>query len=106
MTDQYRLTDQGLPGCPDCDANLTLVSTWPSPGLWGYHQVQVYECPTHGPIFVSPDAVVEQGAWWGRPYVPPPDDGDRDARVPATRKPVPVLDADAIALPEPEPDAQ
>lgn len=67
--------------------------------------MHVYECPTHGPLFVSPQALAEDGFWWGRPSGPPPNDGHRDARVPAPRKPVPALDVDAIALPGPEPDS-
>jgi len=104
MSDQWRVTDQLFPGCLDCDATLTLVSSWPARGPWGYHEVRVYECATHGLVFVAPPSLGAEAELWGRPYTPPPDDGDRNARVPAHLKPAPALDADAIALPEPEPD--
>ncbi len=70
-------------------------------GLWGYHEVWTYECPTHGPIFVSPHvsvahgptkAVADTGA----------DNSDRDSLIVAPRKPAPTLDVDAIAIPEPD----
>jgi hypothetical protein len=89
-----------LPMCPHCQRTLTLVASWTFRGLWGYNEVRTYECPEHGPIFVSPQAAVE--------YVPDKrldkgsDDGDRDSLVPAPRKPAPTLNADAIAIPEPD----
>jgi len=88
--------------CPHCERVLSFVATWSSRGLWGYKEVQTYECSEHGPIFVSPQRAVvrisnkrsHQGY----------DTGDRDSLVWARRWPRPTLDAGAIALPEPDSD--
>jgi hypothetical protein len=87
--------------CPDCQSELSFVCSWTFRDLWGYTEVRTYECPTHGPIFVGPQASVARG-----PHVAfsenGPDNADPHAPVVAPRKPTPTLNADAIATPEPE----
>jgi hypothetical protein len=89
--------------CPHCQREVTFVSSWSFRGLWGYNEVHTYECPEHGPIFVS-----SQTAAVG--HVPDkrlhkdPDSSDRDSLVSAPRRPKPTLNADAIAVPEPDSD--
>jgi hypothetical protein len=86
--------------CSHCERVLSFVATWSFRGLWGYTEVRTYECPEHGPIFVSPQTSLA--------HVPnnrsdkDHDTGDRDSLVSAHRKPRPTLNADAIALPEPD----
>ena len=86
--------------CPHCESRLSFVATWSFKGLWGYNEVRTYECPTHGPIFFSPQISVGHGAGKGSDTTP--DDSDRDSLVTAPRKPRPTLNADAIAIPEPD----
>jgi len=69
-------------------------------GLWGYDEVITYECPPHGPIFISPEPSIGIGPDKGLDKAP--DQGDRDSLIPARRKPNPTLNADAIAIPEPD----
>jgi len=92
-----------LPKCPDCDKGLTFVAAWNVRGAWGYREVCTYECPVHGPIFVSPETPVQSGPV---PASPPerPDSGDRDSLVSSPRKPKPTLNADSIVIPESDSD--
>jgi hypothetical protein len=102
MPNTWRVPHNVVPICPDCQRDLTFVCSWPSRGSWGYDEVRTYECPTHGPIFISPEISV--GAEPAGPHDKAPDEGDRDSLIPARPKPTPVLNADAIAVPEPEPE--
>jgi len=89
-----------VPVCPECQSVLAFAGSWTFRDLWGYTEVQTYECRTHGPIFVTPETSRRLG-----PHKGPdrrPDDSDRDSLTPVRRKPRPPLDADAIALPEPD----
>jgi len=88
------------PTCPHCHRDLSFVGAWTYRGLWGFNEVRTYECPEHGPIFISPEAAVRKGPAKQRDNTP--DDGDRNSRVTAPRKPKPTLNADAIAVPEPD----
>jgi len=105
MPNTWRLPDNVMPICPDCQADLTFVCSWPSRGLWGYDEVRTYECAIHGPIFITAETLV--GAEPAKVHDKAPEPGDRDSLVPARRKPTPVPNADAIAVPEPdsEPDS-
>ena len=88
--------------CAECQNELTFVASWTFRGLWGYEEVQTYECATHGPVFVTPQtATAAEATQRARQS---PDNGDRDPLIPARRSPTPTLDADAIALPEPDSD--
>jgi len=100
MADIWRGADNVVPICPDCLSDLAFVSSWSFRGLWGYDEVSTYECPTHGPIFISPESSIGVGPDKGRDNAP--DHGDRDSLIPARRKPNPTLNADAIAIPEPD----
>jgi hypothetical protein len=102
MPNTWRVPDDVEPICPDCEGDLTFVCSWPSRGAWGYDEVRTYECPTHGPIFITSEISV--GAEPSSAQDKAPDEGDRDFLIPARRKPTPVLNADAIAVPEPEPE--
>ena len=104
MANAWRVPDHVVPICPDCQADLTFVCSWPSRGAWGYDEVRTYECPAHGPIFITPELSVEPGP--AIVQVTAPDEGDRDSLIPARRKPTPMLNADAIAVPEPEPEPE
>jgi len=86
--------------CPHCDKYLSFAGSWTYRGLWGYNEVQTYECPDHGPIFIRPDIAVEHGP--AKHADNGPDDGDRHSQVSAPRKPAPTLNVDAIAVPEPD----
>ena len=87
-----------MPICPDCQRELSFVGSWSFRDLWGYTEVRTYECPAHGPIFVSPEISVAHGPAKGAV------NGDRDSLIPVPRKPAPTLNADAIAVPEPDSD--
>src|SRR5688572_22619706 len=93
---------KAVPVCPDCDSEPTFVSSWTFRGLWGYIEVRTYECPAHGPIFITPELPIGAGPHQGRDTAP--DAADRDSLIPARRKPSPTLDSGAIALPEPDSD--
>jgi hypothetical protein len=101
MADTWRVSDNVVPICPDCQADLTFVCSWPSRGTWGYDVVHTYECPTHGPIFITPETSV--GGQPAECHATAPDQSDRDSLIAAPRKPAPVLNTDAIAVPEPDP---
>ena len=90
------------PACPDCQKSLTFVASWEARDLWGYREVRTYECPEHGPIFVSPQTSVESH----RVKAPEQarEDTDRDSLVLVPREPKPPLNTDAIAVPEPDSD--
>jgi len=88
--------------CPHCRGDLNFVASWTFRGLWGYDEVRTYECPDHGPVFVSPPATVGHGP--DKRADKGADDRDRDSLVTAPRKPMPTLNADAIAIPEPDSD--
>ena len=100
MPKTWRVPGNDVPICPDCQTDLSFLGSWSVRGLWGYSEVRTYECPTHGPIFVSPQIAVGHGPDKG------PDkgsaNGDRDSLILAPRKPTPTLNADAIAIPEPD----
>jgi hypothetical protein len=102
MPETGRVPGNDVPICPDCQSDLSFQGAWTFRDLWGYTEVRTYECPTHGPIFVSPQRAVEQGPAQGP--AKGPDHGDRDSLIPAPRKPRPTLNADAIAIPEPDSD--
>lgn len=89
-----------VPICPDCQRDLSFLCSWTFRGLWGYNEVRTYECPTHGPIFVSPQVAALHGPDKGPDQRPEP--GDRDSLISAPRKPRPTLNADTIAIPEPD----
>ena len=101
MPNTWRVPAHIDPMCPRCQRDLTFVCSWTFRGLWGYNEVRTFECPEHGPVFVSPRTGVQRSE---RPSVTSTDDGDRDARVAARRKPRPTLNVDAIAIPEPDSD--
>jgi len=100
MAKTWRVPNNDVPICPDCQSDLTFVGSWTFRGLWGYNEVRTYECPSHGPIFVSPQISVGPGSDKGPGKNL--ENGDRDSLISAPRKPTPTLNADAIAIPEPE----
>jgi hypothetical protein len=102
MLKTWRMPANGGQLCPHCQKDLSLVGSWTFRGLWGYNEVRTFDCPQHGPIFVSPQTTVGH-APDKRPDKAP-DNGDRDSLVPAPRKPTPTPSADAIAIPEPDSD--
>lgn len=53
MPKTWRVPDNDVPICPDCQRDLSFVGSWTFRGLWGYNEVRTYECPTHGPIFIN-----------------------------------------------------
>jgi hypothetical protein len=100
MPKTWRVPTTNVPICPTCQGDLSFVSSWTFRGLWGYNEVRTYECPEHGPMFLSPQEAVRQSPV-KRPYRCPPH-GDRDSLISVPRKPTPTLNADAIAIPEPD----
>lgn len=100
MPERWRWPTNSVPRCPRCQRDLSFLTSWTFRGLWGYTEVRTYECPEHGPVFVSPRMPVGYGA--DKRTDEGPDDSDRDSLVPVPRKPTPALDADAIAMPEPD----
>ena len=86
--------------CAECQSTLTFVASWTFRGLWGYDEVHTYECATHGPVFITPRIAAATDA--RQRTGQSPDNGDRDALIPARRRPTPALNAGAVALPEPE----
>jgi len=99
MANAWRVPGHDVPICPDCQSDLSFLGSWTFRGLWGYNEVRTYECPTHGPMFLSPQVTVGHGPDKGRDNGS--DYGDRDSLISAPRKPRPTLNADAIAIPEP-----
>jgi len=89
-----------VPFCPDCQSDLVFLASWTCRDLWGFREVRTYECASHGPVFVTSELAGDAGAARSTDILQ--DDGDRDARIPARRKPTPTSNAGAIALPEPD----
>ena len=104
MPDTWRIPENVVPICPHCAGDLTFVSSWPSRGTWGYDEIRTYECPIHGPIFITTDISLRTEPAASGDNAP--DEGDRAALIPARRKPTPVINADAIAVPEPDPEPE
>lgn len=102
MPKTWRVPTNSVPICPRCQRDLSFVGSWTFRGLWGYDEVRTYECPEHGPIFVSPQITVGHDPGPDKRPDKGPDNGDRDSLVSAPRKPTPTLNADAIAIPEPD----
>ena len=100
MFDGWRGPVNVLPFCPECGSDLAFVTSWTFRDLWGYREVRTYECPSHGPVFITSKPAV--GVTSARIADILRDDGDRDPLIPARRKPTPPLNVDAIALPEPD----
>jgi hypothetical protein len=100
MPKTRRAADNVAPVCPNCQSRVVFVASWSCRGVWGYREVRTYECPAHGPIFVSPEPSI--GTAPDKNPHQAPDDSDRDSLIPAPRKPAPTLDVGAIALPEPD----
>jgi hypothetical protein len=101
MPHRWHGPENVVPICPDCQSDLTFVCSWTFRGLWGYNEVRTYECPTHGPIFVTAESsigVASDKATADKA----PDDTDRDSLISARRKPTPTLNAGAVAAPEPD----
>jgi hypothetical protein len=101
MPPGWRGPENVVPICPDCQSDLAFVCSWTFRGLWGYDEVRTYECPRHGPVFLTAEhpigveprkGVVDQAL----------DDSDRDSLMPVPRKPRPTLNAGAVAAPEPD----
>src|ERR1043166_4955304 len=90
------------PICPDCREDLAFVSVWTVRGTWGFNDVHTYECPTHGPLFITPEIAIETA--FANVLEVDPDDRDREALTPARRTPKPTRGVDAIAVPEPDSD--
>ena len=102
MTERSARFRDHAPICPDCGGDVTFVASWTFRGLWGYSEVQTYECPAHGPLFVNAAGSIEP-----RPTHrcgPGPDDGDRDSPILAPRRRPPTSKSDAVAVPEPDSD--
>ena len=84
MSNTWRVPTDDVLRCPHCQGDASFVSSWTCRGLWGYKEVRTYECPDHGPIFVSsqaaighrPNIAIDKGS----------DDGNRDSLVSAPPK--------------------
>ena len=100
MPKAWRVPTTNVPICRTCQRDLSFVSSWTFRGLWGYTEVRTYECPEHGPIFLSPPIAIGHGPE-KRPHTGPPN-GDRDSLISVPRKQTPTPNADAIAIPEPD----
>jgi hypothetical protein len=91
-----------VPTCPTCRRDLGFVCSWSYRGLWGYDEVDTYECPDHGPLFVKRQRAA------GLVPIKSRDQGhrhrDRDSFVMAPRKPTPTPGTDTVAVPEPDSD--
>ena len=81
---------------------MTFVASWTVRGLWGYKDVQTWECPAHGPLFINAEDPVKRGACQTLGHGL--DDGDRESLIPARRRPKPTLKSGAIAVAEPDSD--
>src|SRR5262245_40490699 len=86
--------------CPECQRKLGLLCSWTFRGAWGFNEVRTYEGAEHGPIFLTPEARVQEPPM--RELQKGSDYGERDSPVLAPRKPAPGLNTDAIAIPEPD----
>jgi hypothetical protein len=64
--------------CPDCGRALTFVASRSHRGLWGYTQVQTYECSAHGPFFVTPGAIADTESGGLGAFGIPPGNPDLD----------------------------
>ena len=100
MPETRRAVDSVVPICPNCHSGMAFVCSWSFRGLWGYNEVRTYECPTHGPIFITPEPSIGSAPDKSRDKVQ--DDSDRDSLIPAPRKPTPTLNVGSIAIPEPD----
>jgi hypothetical protein len=101
MPSGWRGPENVVPICPDCQSDLAFVCSWTFRGLWGYDEVRTYECPRHGPIFLTAEGSTGVESDKGVADTTP-DDSDRDSLIPARRKPTPTLNAGAVAAPEPD----
>ena len=95
-----RRSSHVVPTCPECGGDLGFVASWTFRGLWGYNEANTYECPSHGPVFMTSACAV--GVTSGRVADIPRDEGDRDSLTPVGRKPAPGLNRTAVAVPEPD----
>jgi hypothetical protein len=100
MPRTWRVPGNDVVMCPECQGDLSFSGSWSFRDLWGYTEVRTYECPAHGPIFISRQTSVRHGLDKHPDNVP--DNDDRDSLIPAPRKPSPTLDAGAVAIPEPD----
>lgn len=100
MPDGWRGPGNVLPFCPDCGSDLAFLASWTFRDLWGYREVRTYECPSHGPVFITAEPTV--GVTPAREPDNSRDHGDRDSPIPVRPKPTPTSNVDAIALPEPD----
>src|SRR5262245_5463809 len=95
-----RRSSNAVPTCPECGSALSFVASWTFRGLWGYSEASTYECPSHGPVFITAECA--SGVTSGPAPDIGRDEGDRDSLTPARRRPVPGLNRDAVAVPEPD----
>ena len=103
MSDTRSALSHIVPICPDCQADLAFVCSWPSHGPWGYQEIRTYECAAHGPVFIGPETAVPI-APSERTRHASDEDGDRwTPLVSVPRKPAPSLDTAVSAVPEPDP---
>jgi len=102
MAEHWRVSENVVPICPHCQADLAFVCSWPSPGVWGYEVVRTYECPTHGPIFITPET--RATAVSAERRTDERDGGDYDSLSTVRPRPKPLLNADAVAVPVPDPE--
>ena len=108
MPNTWRVPENDVPICPDCQGDLSFVGAWTARGLWGYNEVRTYECPEHGPVFISPQVSIGHGPDKSPEKDPEkhpekhPENSDRDLLIPAPRKPTPTLNVGGIAVPEPD----
>jgi len=69
-------------------------------GAWGgrrFHaEIDVFDCPDHGAIFVTREGITGPGPNGASP------DGADDLPRPAPRNPSPTPRSDAVSLPEPD----
>jgi len=92
MPHEWRMPSTEVPLCPHCQGALSVVASWDFCGLWGYYEMRTYECPQHGPIFISPQIADAPGS--NRRPDADSEQADRDSLISAPRKPRPTLDDD------------